>query len=130
MGCQKLPHQFEGCQQDPIIEDGPPIDPIDLFMLIFSLLHFDLNLFKALIRLSCLVHMNLMSGGISPYIKDVYRNFYDWKYDQIVAAYLNRVGHPRIIIGKVRQGGFGTTDTGTVWTVNKVLGNQKLVLGK
>ena len=113
MGCQKMPHEFEACQQDPIVEDGPPIDPIDLFMLIFSLLHFDLNLFKALIRLACLLHMNLMSGGISPTIKDAYRKFYDDKYDEIVAAYLNRVGHPSIIIGKVKQGGAGTTDTGT-----------------
>ena len=123
-----MPHEFERCQQDEIIEGGY-LDPIDLFMMIFSLLHFDLNLFRALIRLSCLAHMNLMTNGISPNIIAAYKKIYDWKYDQIVAAYLNRVGHPRIVIGKVRQGGAGTTDTGTVWTVNKVLGNQKFFLG-
>ena len=113
MGCQKMPHEFEACQQDPIVEDGPPIDPIDLFMLIFSLLHFDLNLFRALIRLSCLLHMNIVTGGISPCIKEAYRKYYDQKYDEIVLAYLNRgPGFPRIIIGKVKQGGAGTTDTG------------------
>ena len=57
--------------------------------------------------------MNMVTGGISPCIKEAFRKYYDDKYNEIVLAYLNRVGHPSIIIGKVKQGGAGTTDTGT-----------------
>ena len=114
---------FKNNQQDPIVEDEN-IDPIDLFMIILSLLHFDLNLFKALLRLSCLIYMNRKAfeeTGADPchYIKgEVNRYWYDKKMTEIEQAYLNRgPGFKKIVIGKTKPGG-GTTDTGKAFKID------------
>ena len=113
---------FKNNQQDPIVEDEN-IDPIDLFMIILSLLHFDLNLFKALLRLSCLIYMNrkvFEETGAAPchFVKDVNRHWYDDKMREIEQAYLNRgPGYKKIDIGKTKPGG-GTSDTGKAFKID------------
>ena len=111
VGCQLPMKDFQNCDPDPLT--GLPYDPDsvtadDLFTLIFSLLHFDINLIKALIRLACLIHMNLFINGSSPEIIAAFKVYYDNKYKEIQAAYEAR----GIYIGRVRSNQAGTTDTG------------------
>ena len=112
VGCQLPMKDFQNTPPDPLT--GLPYDPDrvtadDLFTLIFSLLHFDLNLIKALIRLACLIHMNLfIIGGNSHEIIKDFKVYYDNKYREIQEAYQAR----GIYIGRVRSNQAGTTDTG------------------
>ena len=111
VGCQLPMKDFQYTAPDPLT--GLPYDPDrvtadDLFTLIFSLLHFDLNLIKALIRLACLIHMNLFINGESPEIIAAFKIYYNDKYKEIQAAYEAR----GIYIGRVRSNQAGTTDTG------------------
>ena len=113
---------FKNNQQDPIVEDEN-IDPIDLFMIILSLLHFDLNLFKALLRLACLIYMNrkvFEETGADPchFVKEENRHHYDDKMREIEQAYLNRgPGFKKVVIGKTKPGG-GTSDTGKAFKID------------
>ena len=99
------------------------VDPIDLFMIILSLLHFDLNLFKALLRLSCLIYMNrkvFEATGAAPchFVKKENKYWYDKKMEEIKQAYLNRgPGFKKIVIGKAKPGG-GTSDTGKAFKID------------
>ena len=112
VGCQLPMKDFQNTDPDPLT--GLPYDPDrvtadDLFTLIFSLLHFDLNLIKALIRLACLIHMNLfIIGGNSHEIIADYKVYYDNKYREIQEAFAAR----GIYIGRVKSNQAGTTDTG------------------
>ena len=111
VGCQLPMKDFQNTDPDPLT--GLPYDTDlvtadDLFTLIFSLLHFDLNLIKALIRLACLIHMNFIINGESPEIIKAFKIYYDNKYKEIQAAYAAR----GIYIGRVRSNQAGTTDTG------------------
>ena len=113
---------FKNNRQDPIVEDDN-VDPIDLFMIILSLLHFDLNLFKALLRLGCLVYMNrkvFEETGAAPchFVKEENRHHYERKMWEFEQAYLNRgPGYKKIVIGKAKPGG-GTSDTGKAFKID------------
>ena len=111
IGCNKLNSEFHECGQDPIVLDGQ-ITAEDLYDIVFSLLHYDINMIKALNRLACLKYMNFMIGnGEIPHKRAEFADWFDWKMDRIVEAYLNRGDDfKKVLIGFVLPDG-GTTDT-------------------
>lgn len=111
IGCFKLNSEFRECGQDPIIVDGH-ITAQDLYDIVFSLLHYDINMIKALNRLACLKYMNFMIGnGEYCFKKAEFAHWFEYKMDRIVEAYLNRGDDfKKVLIGFVLPDG-GTSDT-------------------